>query len=120
MVAALPVGRILVAQLLMTLLCLAGIFYDRNLGLSAATGGILCLFPNALAARVLFRKDRARGIRDEQRRMRRAWAIRWLGTLVGLGLIFGFYREVQPLALFSAYAATQAAHLIGHLSTSKR
>lgn len=48
--------------------------------------------------------------------MRYAWMIRWLGTLIGLGLIFGFYREVQPLALFAAYAAAQAAHLIGHLS----
>lgn len=114
--AALPVGRILAAQLLITLLCMAGVFYDWNLGLSAAAGGVLCLFPNALAAWSLFRKDRARGIREEQRRMHRAWAIRWLGTLLGLGLIFGFYREVQPLALFAAYAAAQAAHLIGHLS----
>ncbi len=114
--AALPVGRILAAQLLITLLCMAGVFYDWNLGLSAAAGGALCLFPNALAAWNLFRKDRARGIREEQRRMHRAWAIRWFGALLGLGLIFGFYREVQPLALFAAYAATQAAHLIGHLS----
>ena len=114
--AALPVGRILGAQLLITLLCMAGVFYDRDLGLSAAAGGALCLFPNAFAARALFRKERAKGIRDEQRRMHRAWALRWLGALIGLGLIFGFYREVQPLALFAAYAAAQAAHLIGHLS----
>ncbi len=113
---ALPVSRILAAQLLITLLCMAGVFYDWNLGLSAAAGGALCLFPNGLAIWSLFRKNRARGIRDEQRRMRRAWAIRWLGTLLGLSLIFGFYREVQPLALFAAYAATQASHLIGHLS----
>lgn len=114
--AALPVGRILVAQLLIALLCLAGVFYDREIGLSAATGGALCLIPNALAAMCLFRRKRASGVREEQRRMRYAWMIRWLGTLIGLGLIFGFYREVQPLALFAAYAAAQAAHLIGHLS----
>ena len=114
--AALPVGRILAAQLLITLLCFAGIFYDREIGLSAAIGGALCLFPNALAALCLFRRKRASGVREEQRRMRHAWTIRWLGTLLGLGLIFGFYREVQPLALFAAYAVAQAAHLIGHLS----
>ena len=114
--AALPVGRILSAQLLITLLCLAGVFYDREIGLSAATGGALCLFPNALAAMCLFRRKRASGVREEQRRMRYAWMIRWLGTLIGLGLIFGFYREVQPLALFATYVAAQATHLIGHLS----
>ena len=116
MIAALPVCRILAAQLLITLLCLTGIFYDRGIGLSAAIGGALCLFPNALAAMYLFRRKRASGVREEQRRMRHAWAVRWLGTLIGLGLIFGFYREVQPLALFATYAAAQAAHLIGHLS----
>ena len=119
MIAALPVNRILAAQLLVTLLCMAGVFYDREIGLSAATGGALCLFPNALAALYLFRRKRAGGVQEEQRRMRYAWAIRWLGTLIGLGLIFGFYREVQPLALFAAYAAAQAAHLIGHLSLNE-
>ena len=115
-ITALPVGRILVAQLLIVLLCLAGSVYDREIGFSAAAGGMLCLFPNALAGMCLFRRKRAGGIQEEQRRMRHAWVIRWIGTLVGLGLVFGFYREVQPVAFFATYAAAQATHLIGHLS----
>ena len=118
--AILPVGRILMAQLLITLLCLTGIFYDREIGLSAALGAALCLLPNALAARCLFRRRRAQGVRAEQRRMRQAWTIRWIGTLAGLGLIFGVFREIQPLALFASYAAAQATHLIGHLSLNNR
>ena len=114
--AALPVGRILAAQLLITLLCLAGIFYDREVGISATCGAALCLLPNALAARLLFQRKRANGIREEQRRMRQAWTLRWLGTLLGLGLVFGLVPDIEPLALFATWAAAQATHLIGHLS----
>lgn len=113
MTAAMPVARVLVAQLAVTLLCVAGIFYDRTAGLSAAMGGALCLLPNALAAAILFRRRRARSVRDEQRRMQLAWTLRWLGALAGLGLIFGLHPEVRPVPLFAAYAAALAAPLIG-------
>ncbi len=114
--ATAPIRRILVAQLLITLLGLAGIFYDREVGLSMAAGAGLCLLSNALASPLLFRRKRASGIREERGRMRRAWALRWSCALVGFGLIFGLYREVQALTFLAAYAAAQAAHLIGHLS----
>ncbi len=114
MKAGMPVAHVLAAQLAVTLLCLAGIFYDRAAGMSGAMGSALCLIPNALAASVLFRRQRARSVREEQRRMRVAWALRWLGALAGLGLILGLYPEVRPIPLFAAYAATLAAPLIGH------
>jgi len=74
-------------------------------------GGLLCVLPNAVAVAVLFRARRARNLREEQRRLHVAWAVRWLLALAGFGLIVVFYPDVRPLPLFAAYAATLAAPL---------
>ena len=98
------IARTLAVQLLITLLGLAGIFYDRTIGLAVAAGGALCWMPNALAAAVVFRERRAQSLNEEKRRMWRAEAIRWLGMLAGLGLILGIFPEIEPFPLFVAFA----------------
>ena len=114
MTAMMPAARILAVQLAITLLGLAGIFYDRATGLSAAAGGALCLGPNALAAAGLFTRRRARDPRAEGRRMLRARVVRWAAGLLGLGLLLALWPEVRPLPLFGAYALALAAPLLWH------
>ncbi len=115
MVAA-SISRVLAAQFLVTLLASAGIFYDWKLGMAMMLGALLCWVPNVLAACWLFQTRRAKGIRDEWRRMRRTWMLRWLVTLAGFGLVLGLWPEVSPLPLFAAYVATQAVALLGAVS----
>ena len=109
-----PAARILAVQAAITLLGLAGLFYDRATGLSAAAGGALCLAPNALAAAMLFARRRARDPRAEGRRMLRARIVRWAASLLGLGLLLALWPEVRPLPLFGAYTLALAAPLVWH------
>ena len=110
-----PAARVLAVQFAITLLAgLAGLFYDRATGLSAAAGGVLCLGPNALAMAGLFTRRRARDPRAEGRRMLRARVVRWAAGLLGLGLLLALWPEVRPLPLFGAYALALAAPLAWH------
>ncbi len=115
-----PIHRILAVQCAITLLLVAGIFYDRAGGISALLGAALCVGPNAASAAVLFRSHRARDLREEQRRLHVSWAVRWLLALIGFGLVMALYPGLRPLPLFAAYAVTLAAPLtVNWMSTRK-
>lgn len=110
-----PVARVLAIQCAVTLLGVAGFFYDRETGCSALAGGLLALIPNVLAAAGLFRRERPRAVRDEGRRMRTAQAIRWIATLAGFAAVFAWLPGVLPVPLFATYVLVHAAPLVWHM-----
>jgi ATP synthase protein I len=85
----------------------AWLWVDNVAGLSALLGGMTAVVPNGfLAARVL------QPSRDESAKamMRSAWLGeigKLLLTALLFGVIFGFVRPIQPLAVFAGFIAAQ-------------
>jgi ATP synthase protein I len=85
----------------------AWVWVDNVAGMSALLGGMTAVVPNGfLAARVL------QPSRDESAKamMRSAWLGeigKLLLTALAFGVIFGFVRPIQPLAVFAGFIAAQ-------------
>lgn len=85
----------------------AWVWVDSVAGMSALLGGMTAVVPNGfLAARVL------QPSRDESAKamMRSAWLGeigKLLLTALAFGVIFGFVRPIEPLAVFAGFIAAQ-------------
>jgi ATP synthase protein I len=83
------------------------IWMDEVAGMSALLGGVAVVIPNAFLAARLLQPSRDQSAKAM---MRSAWLGeigKILLTALAFGVIFGFVRPIQPLAVFAGFIAAQ-------------
>lgn len=98
------IKQLIELQAVITVLCSLGylVFAGKFQALSAITGGVIAIVPNALFARKLFQYRGARAARQIVRGFYLGESIKFLTTLLMFALVFKYFK-VYPLALFITY-----------------
>lgn len=107
-----PVYRIVVLQLILTLICgaLAWIHSDVA-AYSALLGGLTCALPNAYFIWRSFRYSGARMATQVLKSFYQAESWKFVLTALCFGVIFQRVEPLNVLALFAAFVTVQLGHL---------
>jgi ATP synthase protein I len=102
-----PLTLLAQACVSLALAVLAWVWQGEAAGMSALLGGMVAVVPNAFLAARLLKPSRDQSARAM---MGAAWlgeAGKLLLTAVLFGVIFGFVRPIEPLAVFAGFIAAQ-------------
>ncbi|MFP8966913.1 ATP synthase subunit I [Pokkaliibacter sp. CJK22405] len=103
-----PVKRILLGQLLLTLvLGSCALVFDPITALSISLGGIVCFLPNVYFAWRLFAVRGARSSRDIAKAFYKGEAGKLVLTVVLFALVFSQIKPLNVVALFIGFVAVQ-------------
>ncbi len=103
--------KLLLIQLCVTMLIaiLALIIGARTDAVSAITGGIVCVIPNAYFVRTLFKHHGARSARQIVNGFYKGEAMKLILSIALFALVFKFL-NINPLVFFVAYIAAQMVY----------
>jgi ATP synthase protein I len=102
-----PLTLLAQACVSLALAAVAWVWQGEVAGMSALLGGMVAVVPNAFLAARLLKPSRDQSARAM---MGAAWlgeAGKLLLTAVLFGVIFGFVRPIEPLAVFAGFIAAQ-------------
>ncbi|MGI9277083.1 MAG: F0F1 ATP synthase subunit I [Endozoicomonas sp.] len=106
-----PVHRVVVAQLLTTLiLSFVLLPLGKDVALSALLGGLACSVPNAYLLWKAFHYSGARAARQIAKSFYQGEAGKFVLTATAFVLIFTLVKPIEPLALFGAFVLVQVVH----------
>lgn len=103
--------RFWLVQLGLVLLLVAffAVIFNINSAFSALLGGLVCIIPNALFARKLFKYQGARAARKIVNNFYKGEALKIVLSIIFFTLVFMFCK-ITPLAFFATYVLVQMSH----------
>lgn len=85
------------------------VMFNINSAFSALLGGLVCIIPNALFARKLFKYQGAHAARQIVNNFYKGEALKIVVSIILFTLVFMFCK-ITPLAFFAAYVLLQMSH----------